>query len=64
MDVLRSATSINADIFGLEELGQIKVGFLADLVVIKGNVRTNISTLRNTVMVLKGGDVVLNKLAR
>ena len=62
MDVLRSATSINADIFGLEELGQVKAGFLADLVVVKGNVRTNISTLRNTVMVLKGGDVVLNKL--
>ncbi|HSK12447.1 MAG TPA: amidohydrolase family protein, partial [Phnomibacter sp.] len=37
IDVLRSATSVNADVFGLgEKIGRIRPGLLADLVAVEG----------------------------
>jgi imidazolonepropionase-like amidohydrolase len=35
--VLRSATSVNADPLGRDELGRIKPGAIADLLVLDGN---------------------------
>jgi len=37
IDVLRSATSVNAAVFKLQNLGLVKAGFLADLVAVEGN---------------------------
>ena len=56
LDVLRSATSVNARVFGLgEKLGFVKPGLLADLIAVEGNPATNIGHLRSIKMVMKAG---------
>ncbi|NUO00863.1 MAG: amidohydrolase family protein [Saprospiraceae bacterium] len=56
VDVLRSATAINARIFGLDkEVGLIRPGLLADLLVVNGNPEKQIVDLRNIVMIMQGG---------
>ncbi len=55
LDVLRSVTSVNAQTFGLENLGQLKEGFLADLIVVDGNPEESIKDLYNIAMVMKDG---------
>ncbi|NBA74297.1 amidohydrolase family protein [Emticicia sp. ODNR4P] len=55
LDVLRSSTSINADVFKLKELGRIKAGNLADIVVVEGNPIQDIKAIRKVKIVLKGG---------
>ena len=64
-DVLRSATSVNADVFKLnEKLGRIKAGLYADIIAVQGDPSLNIHDIRNTVFVMKGGIVYLNKTPR
>lgn len=53
--VLRSATSVNADVFGLPDRGRIKPGLLADLVAVEGNPSVRISDIRRVKLVMKGG---------
>jgi len=56
---LRSATSVNARIFHLEDrLGRIAPGLLADLVAVDGDPTRDISALRRVKLVMKGGEVV------
>lgn len=56
VDVLRSATSVNADVFGYgTTIGRIKKGLLADLVGVNGDPSRNISDLRKVVLVMKDG---------
>lgn len=56
MEVLQSVTAVNANVFGVDqEIGQIKVGLLADLIVVNGNPKENISNLRAIKMVMKNG---------
>ena len=58
-DVLRSATSINARVFHLDDrLGQIRPGLLADLMAVEGDPSTRISDIRNVKLVMKGGQLV------
>lgn len=52
---LQSATSLNAEMFHLERLGQIKEGFLADIIAVEGNPIDNISNLKKVKMVMKNG---------
>jgi len=56
LSVLRSATSVNADVFGIAETaGRIKPGLLADITVVEGNPVENIAVLHKVKMVMKGG---------
>jgi imidazolonepropionase-like amidohydrolase len=56
MDVLRSATAVNADVFRLaSKLGRIKPGLLADILVVSGNPAVNISDVRKVIWVMKDG---------
>lgn len=56
LNVLRSATSVNADVFRIsEQVGRIKPGLLADIVVVDGNPLQNISQLRKVRLVMKEG---------
>ena len=55
LDVLRSATSVNADVFHLTDRGRIKAGLLADLVLVSGNPAQTIGSLQQVQRVMKGG---------
>lgn len=57
LDVLRSATSVNARVFHQNQLGQIKTGFLADLVAVEGKPEIRISDVRKVKLVLKNGEI-------
>lgn len=66
VDILRSATSINAALINMaDELGAIRPGFLADLIVVDGDPLTDIELLARPealMMVMKGGVVQKNAL--
>jgi imidazolonepropionase-like amidohydrolase len=56
LDVLRSATSVNADVFRIGDVvGRVKAGLLADLVAVEGNPVSNISMVRKIRWVMKEG---------
>lgn len=58
METLQSATITNAKILNMEnELGQITVGFLADIVATDEDPTQNIHTMENVVFVMKEGKV-------
>lgn len=58
-DVLRSATSVNADVFKIDyKTGRIKAGLLADILVVEGNPLTQIAHIRKVKLVLKEGKII------
>ncbi len=63
--VLRSVTSVNADVFGLSNLvGRIKDGLKADILIIQGDPTKNISDLRKVRLVMKDGVIYRNEGGR
>jgi len=58
VDVLRSATSIDAKLFHMEDrIGSVKNGLLADLIAVDGDPTRDISAVRKVKLVMKGGVV-------
>lgn len=58
LDVLRSATSVNARVFGLkDQTGSIRPGLQADLIAVAGNPAKQIGALRQVRLVMKGGKI-------
>jgi imidazolonepropionase-like amidohydrolase len=56
IDVLRSATSVNAKVFHIDnETGSIRAGLKADIVVVKGDPSRTISNIRAVQLVMKDG---------
>lgn len=56
--VLRSATSINARVFGIgDSLGSIRPGYLADIIVVRGDPTRDIQAVRQVRLVMKNGVV-------
>ncbi len=55
IDVLRSATSVNAEVFGLKGLGNIRTRYLADLVAVDGNPAEDIKAVKQVRLVMKNG---------
>ncbi|HEV2353378.1 MAG TPA: amidohydrolase family protein, partial [Puia sp.] len=56
MDVLRSATSVNADVFRIaQKVGRVKAGLLADLLVVNGDPSTDMHNIRKVRWVMKEG---------
>ena len=56
VDVLRSATSIDAKLFHMEDrIGSVKTGLLADLIAVDGDPTRDISAVRKVKLVMKGG---------
>jgi imidazolonepropionase-like amidohydrolase len=68
IDVLRSATSLNARILRVEDsIGQIAPGFLADIIAVDGNPLEDLSVFNSegssVPLVVKAGDVVKSNLS-
>ncbi len=61
LQVLQSATSMNAKVFHLKNLGEVKPDFLADLIAVEGNPVENIKTFRNVSFVMKDGKIYKNE---
>jgi imidazolonepropionase-like amidohydrolase len=62
IDVLKAATSVNARAFHLEnQVGFVKEGLKADLVIVSGDPSKNISDLRKVKFVMKDGVVYRNE---
>ncbi|HCZ36781.1 MAG TPA: amidohydrolase [Cytophagales bacterium] len=62
LDVLKAATSVNARAFHLEnQVGFIKPGLKADLLIVTGDPSKNISDLRKVKFVMKDGVVYRNE---
>lgn len=58
LDVLRSATSVNADVFDYAgRIGRIKKGLFADIIAVKGNPVNDIRIVRNVSFVMKDGKI-------
>ncbi len=62
VDVLRSATSVNADVFKInDKVGRILPGLFADILVVKGDPSKNIHDIRNIKLVMKNGVIYFYK---
>lgn len=55
IDVLRSATSVNAAVFQLKKLGNIKTSYLADVIAVDGDPSQDISAVKQVSLVVKNG---------
>lgn len=61
IDVLRSATSVNADVFGYgDKIGRIKKGLFADIIAVQTDPSANIKNIRSVVFVMKDGKIYLH----
>lgn len=58
MDVLQSATRINAQILGLSDIGTLETGKTADVLAVQGDPLQDIEALSRVRLVLKGGRAV------
>ena len=59
IDVLRSATSVNATVFGYaDKIGSIKPGLLADMIAVEGDPSVDIKNIRKIKMIMKGGKLI------
>ncbi|NHF59442.1 amidohydrolase family protein [Flavobacteriaceae bacterium TP-CH-4] len=58
LDVLRSATSLNARVFHLDNLGKLQKGFLADIIAVAGDPSKDIQSMRQVPFVMKDGTVL------
>ena len=60
IDVLKSATSVNADVFGYaDKIGRIKPGLFADLIAVEDDPSTSINAIRSIKLVIKNGQIVV-----
>ncbi|SHN37321.1 metal-dependent hydrolase family protein [Mucilaginibacter sp. OK098] len=55
IDVLRSATNVNATVFQLKDLGNIKTGYIADIIAVEGNPADDIKSVKQVKLVMKDG---------
>lgn len=57
LEALRAATVVNAAVLGQPALGQLREGYLADVVAVQGDPTQDISVLRKVQMVIKDGTI-------
>ena len=62
MEVLKAATSVNAEVFHLEKLGKLEKNYLADLIAVPGDPTKNIEAMRQVKLVVKNGMVYKNEV--
>jgi len=57
IEALKSATSLNAKIFHLNNLGRLQQGYLADIIAVEGNPVEDISKMKKIRFVMKDGEI-------
>ncbi|MCB1582139.1 MAG: amidohydrolase family protein [Marinicella sp.] len=57
LGAIQSATINAAELLGVDDRGQIKVGMLADIIAVEENPLENVKTLEAVTFVMKGGEV-------
>lgn len=57
IEALQAATITNANLLGMDNLGQLKEGFIADIVAVSENPLQNVNTLEDVVFVMKEGQI-------
>ncbi len=58
VDVLRSATSVNARVLHMgDKIGSVKSGLFADLIAVEGDPTKDVGSLRRVKFVMKGGSI-------
>ena len=60
LQAIQSATINTAELFNIDNVGEIKEGFRADIVGVNSNPLKNISSLENVSFVMKSGKVYKN----
>jgi imidazolonepropionase-like amidohydrolase len=61
VECLQAATIVNSKILSLDDkLGQIKEGFIADIVATRLDPTTEVETLEDVIFVMKDGEVYKN----
>jgi imidazolonepropionase-like amidohydrolase len=61
INVLRSATSVNADVFKINKtIGRISPGLFADILVVQGDPLKNMHDVKNVMLVMKNGLIYKN----
>ena len=59
LEVLKSATSVNADAFGYgDQIGRLKKGLLADVIAVNGDPSVDIKAIRQVKLVMKDGMII------
>jgi len=62
MDVIRSATSVAAEMLGLDrEVGTVEVGKRADLLAVDGDPSEDIAALRQVAWVMRNGEILVSR---
>ncbi|MFI5185839.1 MAG: amidohydrolase family protein [Chitinophagales bacterium] len=62
IDVLRSSTSINADVFGYsDKIGRIRKDLFADIIAVDGDPSVDIKNIRKIKLVMKDGSIYRNE---
>ena len=55
-DVVKAATSVNADLFHIaDKVGRIRAGLLADIIAVAGDPTADITALRDVRLILSDG---------
>jgi imidazolonepropionase-like amidohydrolase len=63
IDVLRSATSVNADVFGYAtKIGRIRTALFADIIAVQGDPSKDITDINKLVFIMKDGKVVRQQI--
>ena len=57
LQAIQAATINTADLFGQKNIGEIKVGYDADIIGVKTNPIKNIAILENVIFVMKEGKI-------
>ncbi len=55
---IAAATGLSAEVLGLQQVGRIAPGYMADLLAVRGNPGTDLDSLHHPVLVVLGGSIV------
>jgi imidazolonepropionase-like amidohydrolase len=55
LNVLKAATTVNADVFDYKNIGRLRKGMLADIIAVQGNPAEDMNHIRNIELVMKDG---------